>query len=310
MNNVQERVRENLKMLSHKIKKQKERVQTQITLSKSLLVTAQANETQKLAVVTQKGVEFAKANRDLASFSGVPAAREVLATRVAYCLYKLNEAKNNHAKAVKNRKNMQKKLDLNQKALKILEAQEQTLLVGKHQSNQINIYTTGAIRKISKIDSLQAQYRLTNDSRDLYSVKDISNQDLSASDLGVDLSVYNEIERQFLEESVFDVVDGKIVSKRNKIFDKNEKDGNNKSNLERMQEGNAPLCKDGMSMELHHLKQEDDGIIIELTRTEHKKYYKDLHLSKKESEINRSAFNAFRRNYYKKRAKELENETA
>ncbi len=156
---------------------------------------------------------------------------------------------------------------------------------GKHQSNQINIYTTDAIRKISKIDSLQTQYRSTNDSRDLYSVKDISNSDLSASDLGIDLSVYNEIERQFLEESVFDVVDGKIVSKRNKIFDKNEKDGNNKSNLERMQEGNAPLCKDGMSMELHHLKQEDDGIIIELTSTEHKKYYK-------------------------KRAKELENETA
>ncbi|ACD48465.1 hypothetical protein [Helicobacter pylori] len=121
LNNVQERVRENLKMLSHKIEKQKERVQTQITLSKSLLVTAQANEMQKLAVVTQKGAEFAKASRDLASFSGVLAAREGLATRVAYCLYKLNEAKNNHAKAVKNRKNMQKKLDLNQKALKILE---------------------------------------------------------------------------------------------------------------------------------------------------------------------------------------------
>ncbi|GAA7458978.1 hypothetical protein Yangon222_14820 [Helicobacter pylori] len=230
-------------------------MQTQITLSKSLLITAQANEKQKLAAVTQKGAKFAKASRDLASFSGVPAAREVLATRAAYCLYELNEAKNNHAKAVKNRKNMQKKLDLNQEALKILEdTQEQTLLVGKHQSNQINIYTIDAIRKISKIDSLQTQYRLTNDSRDLYSVKDISNSDLSTSDLGIDLSIYNEIERQFLEESVFDVVDGKIVAKRNKIFDKNEKDGNNKSNLERMQEGNASLCKDGMSMELHHLK--------------------------------------------------------
>ncbi len=236
LNNVQERVRENLKMLLHKIKKQKESVQTQIALSKSLLIAAQANEMQKLAVVTQKSVKFTNASRDLASCSGVPAVREALAARVAYCFYELNEAKNNHAKAVKNRENMQKKLDLNQKALKILEdTQEQTLLVGRHQSNQINIYTTDAIRKISKIDSLQTQYRSTNDSRGLYSVKDISNQDLSASDLGIDLSVYNEIERQFLEESVFDVVDGKIVSKRNKIFDKNEKDGNNKSNLERMQ---------------------------------------------------------------------------
>ncbi|GAA8947653.1 hypothetical protein HpSLK40_14110 [Helicobacter pylori] len=45
MNNTQERVRENLKMLLHKIEKQKESVQTQIALSKSLLVAAQANET-------------------------------------------------------------------------------------------------------------------------------------------------------------------------------------------------------------------------------------------------------------------------
>ncbi|MGL2581306.1 hypothetical protein ACQJ5D_04825 [Helicobacter pylori] len=109
LNNVQERVRENLKMLLHKIKKQKESVQTQIALSKSLLIAAQANEMQKLAVVTQKSVKFTNASRDLASCSGVPAVREALAARVAYCFYELNEAKNNHAKAVKNRENMQKK---------------------------------------------------------------------------------------------------------------------------------------------------------------------------------------------------------
>ncbi|GAB0054071.1 hypothetical protein YGH029_13930 [Helicobacter pylori] len=63
-----------------------------------------------MAVVTQKSVKFAKASKDLASCSGVPAVREVLAVRVGYCLYRLNEAKNNHAKAVKNRKNMQKNL--------------------------------------------------------------------------------------------------------------------------------------------------------------------------------------------------------
>ncbi len=57
-------------------------MQTQITLSKSLLITAQANEKQKLAVVTQKGIESAKASRDLASFSGVPAARERIKTRL------------------------------------------------------------------------------------------------------------------------------------------------------------------------------------------------------------------------------------
>ncbi|WP_367703209.1 hypothetical protein E5P61_04900 [Helicobacter pylori] len=130
LNNVQERVRENLKMLLHKIEKQKESVQTQIALSKSLLVAAQANEKQKLAVVTQKSAEFAKASRDLVSCSGIPAVREASELRVACCSFKLNEAKNNHAKAVKNRKNMQKKLDLNQKALKILEdTQKQTLQV-------------------------------------------------------------------------------------------------------------------------------------------------------------------------------------
>ncbi len=309
LDNMQKQVEESLKMLLDKIKKQEERTQTQVNLSQSFLIAARANEKQKLVVFTKKGFDLDNASRNLASFSGVPVAREALVIKVSYCLYKLNEAKNDYNKAVKNRKNMQKKLDLNQKALKILkDTHEQVYLIGKHQSNQIRLYAIDATRKILSMENLQAQYKSTSDPNDSYSGN--SNKSLNASGLGIDLSVYNEIERQFLEESSFDIIGGKIVAKRNKIFDRNEKDGNNKSNLERMQEGNAPLCEDGMSMELHHLKQENDGIIIELTSTEHKKYYKDLHLNNKESEINRNAFNTFRRNYYKKRAKELENETA
>ncbi len=308
---MQKEIQERLKMLLYKINQQIERIQTQVNLSKSFLIAAQANEAKKLAIVTKRGVEFAKASRDLASFSGLPIAREALATRVAYYSYKLNEAKNAYTKAIKNRKNMQKKLDLNQKALKILKnTQEQTHLIGKSKSNQISIYALSATRKILNIENLQAQYKLTSNANDLYHINDSFNKPFNISDLDIDLSAYNEVERKFLEESSFDVIDGKIVAKRNKIFNAQEKDGNDKSNLERMQEGNAPLCKDGMSMELHHLKQEDEGIVIELTSTEHKKYYKDLHLNKKESEIKRNAFNVFRRNYYKKRAKELENEAA
>ncbi|GAA7461544.1 hypothetical protein ckin119_04510 [Helicobacter pylori] len=309
LHEMQKQVQESLKTLLHEIKKQEERTQTQVDLSQSFLLVAKSNEVQKLAVVTKKGFDLANASRDLASFSGLPVAREALLVRVSYCSYKLNEAKNDYNKAVKNRKNMQKKLDLNQKALKILkDTHKQVYLTGKHQSNQIKLYAIDAAKKILGIKNLQAQYQSTSDPKDSYS--DNLNKSLDASGLEIDLSIYNEIERQFLEESIFDIIGGKIVAKRNKIFDRNEKDGNNKSNLERMQDGNAPLCEDGMSMELHHLKQEDDGIVIELTSTEHKKYYKNLHLNNKESEINRNAFNTFRRNYYKKRAKELENETA
>ena len=83
-----------------------------------------------------------------------------------------------------------------------------------------------------------------------------------------------------------------------------------KYNLERMKRGQPPIGIDREPIQLHHLKQQNDGVLVEvLAKNEHKKEYKLLHRYKKESEIDRSKFNAFRNSYWKERARRLENRT-
>jgi hypothetical protein len=77
-----------------------------------------------------------------------------------------------------------------------------------------------------------------------------------------------------------------------------------KHNLERMKKGKAPIGIDKKPVELHHLKQQDNGLIIEvLSKNEHKKEYSILHRYKSKSEINRDNFNTFRQSYWRNRAK-------
>ena len=79
-----------------------------------------------------------------------------------------------------------------------------------------------------------------------------------------------------------------------------------KHNIERMKRGKPPIGIDKEPIQLHHLKQQNDGILVEvLAKNEHKKEYKTLHRYKKESEIDRSKFNAFRKRYWKERALRL-----
>jgi len=76
-----------------------------------------------------------------------------------------------------------------------------------------------------------------------------------------------------------------------------------KKNLNLLKKGKAPIGKDGKRIELHHLKQKNNGLLIETSHTFHKKYHKELHPNKK-SEINRASFNKFRKKYYEYLSKE------
>ena len=79
-------------------------------------------------------------------------------------------------------------------------------------------------------------------------------------------------------------------------------------NLSRMEKGRPPIGTDKEPVQLHHLKQQNNGVLIEvLSKNEHKKEYKVLHRYKTESEIDRSKFNAFRNSYWKERARRLKN---
>ncbi len=94
------------------------------------------------------------------------------------------------------------------------------------------------------------------------------------------------------------------VIQRDSLFEHSTK------NLSRMKNGQPPIGSDKEPIQLHHLKQENKGTLIEvLAKDEHKKEYKILHRYKTESEIDRSKFNAFRSSYWKERGKRSEDQT-
>lgn len=87
-------------------------------------------------------------------------------------------------------------------------------------------------------------------------------------------------------------------------FDLEYKDATGKTNLERMKRGCAPVGKDGMYVNLHHLIQKESGGIVEIQKAVHKRGHKILHINPSSipSGINRKAFAVLRRNYWKWRA--------
>lgn len=89
-------------------------------------------------------------------------------------------------------------------------------------------------------------------------------------------------------------------------IDIDKKDDKGRSNLERMQQGRAPLGPQDKLFVLHHLNQED-GLLVELSRRMHTKYYGTLHyrIAHHSSHINREKFKEFRTKYWKYRASDF-----
>ncbi|WP_246140806.1 HNH/ENDO VII family nuclease [Bacillus marasmi] len=84
------------------------------------------------------------------------------------------------------------------------------------------------------------------------------------------------------------------------------KDKFERTNLERMEQGLAPLVDDH-PIELHHIGQEMDSPLAELKWKEHRgeDNYLVLHDSSKESEINRPLFNLEKEAHWKARAEQI-----
>jgi len=116
----------------------------------------------------------------------------------------------------------------------------------------------------------------------------------------------SSLEKTLLKNAKYVSRGGKLVAQRNSTFFPHVKDALGRSNVERMKQGLAPIGKDGKPVELHHLKQKDNGIIIELTSREHNINSKILHRYKRESEIDRNVFNRFKKQYWQERAKDFE----
>jgi hypothetical protein len=84
------------------------------------------------------------------------------------------------------------------------------------------------------------------------------------------------------------------------IIDPNKVDALGRTNLQRMEQGLAPIGPDGKSVNLHHMTQTNDSAIAELTQTFHQKNSKVIHINPNTipSGIDRNAFNSWKSSYW------------
>lgn len=101
---------------------------------------------------------------------------------------------------------------------------------------------------------------------------------------------------------------GTKVYTRTDLIDPKRLDDLGRSNLQRMEQGLAPLGPDGRAINLHHTIQTNDSPIAEVTATFHKNYSKTIHINPGNtvpSEIDRAAFDKWRQAYWMERAKDF-----
>jgi hypothetical protein len=94
-------------------------------------------------------------------------------------------------------------------------------------------------------------------------------------------------------------------------IDMTQKDEYGRTNKERMEQGLAPLDKNGNPIELHHIGQKPDSPLAELEREEHRGKGNDsvLHDKTKETEIDRAAFQKEKNEHWETRAEDAQKET-
>ena len=100
---------------------------------------------------------------------------------------------------------------------------------------------------------------------------------------------------------------GTIVYQRNDIIDPNKVDKMGGTNVERMEQGLAPLGPDGKSINLHHMTQTNESAIVEITQTFHQENKSIIHINPNTipSGIDRNTFNSWRKSYWKNRANDF-----
>lgn len=109
----------------------------------------------------------------------------------------------------------------------------------------------------------------------------------------------------------YDQINGKEVLCKDDIdYDQIVDEETGETNLDRMKAGKAPLDKDGNPIELHHIGQEPDSPLVELTRAEHRGVGNDniLHNKVDESCIDREGFGRERAEHWKARAAKIESD--
>ena len=114
---------------------------------------------------------------------------------------------------------------------------------------------------------------------------------------------------------------GRKVFQRNDLFDPKQIDGFGKTNVQRMMRGDAPVGKDGLEINLHHLTQDEPESMAEILSSYHSQKDRILHIYSNQWDktwvgpdgvrrtynsappsMNRRPFNKWKKLYWKERA--------
>jgi len=100
---------------------------------------------------------------------------------------------------------------------------------------------------------------------------------------------------------------GTKVYQRNDIIDPGKVDKMGRTNIQRMEQGLAPLGSDGKSVNLHHMTQTNNSAIAEVTQTFHQQNKGVIHINSNTipSGIDRNTFNSWRKSYWNNRANDF-----
>nr|WP_081440016.1 HNH/ENDO VII family nuclease [Pectobacterium parmentieri] len=116
-------------------------------------------------------------------------------------------------------------------------------------------------------------------------------------------------------------VNGRKVYQRDDLFDPHAVDPDGMANIQRMQNGNAPLGHDGLEINLHHLTQDESGPMPEVSSTFHSQNDRTLYMYSNQWDktwvgpdgvrrtynsappsMNRGPFNRWKKTYWKTRS--------
>lgn len=322
LNKFSEQIKEIAQVEIDKITRLLEEVIQELNLSNNFLLVAKAQEAQKFAILTQKEAKLASAlQKEAAALASEnPVA---IAAATAYVAKKSQEvyiANQNYQRAKKNRIKIERRVELvNRAKLKnerVLEETKNTFKANISNINSVKSFISNrlqnAYRELSEyftcnegsadLDNLESIIRSNERNR-------IDRQSKYSSDINEYISTTKELEIYQNENLEEGVINGRTVLKDNWI-NLNLKDARERTNLDRIKKGLAPLDEDGRPYNLHHVGQKADSPLAELKDSVHKKNDAILHNKNIPTEVHGSDINwdKGRSNQWKARAKKIQEE--
>ncbi len=297
-----------------------EEIIQELNLSNNFLSVAKVQETQKISILTQKEVELSSAlQKEAAALaSGNPVVISAASAYVAKKSHEVYVANQNYQRAKKNRINMQRRVELAGKA----KAQNERLLEETKNIFKANISNINNL-KIQISNRLQNAYRelneyLTQNNSDSVELDDLNHivkingknridrQSKYSADVNEYISTIKELEVYQNENLAEDKINSRMILKDNHI-NLNLKDAKERTNLERMEKGLAPLDEEGRPYNLHHIGQKADSPLAELKDNVHKQNDAILHDKSIPTEVHGGDINwdRERANHWKQRAKKI-----